>query len=112
MDCLFCKIAAKEIPATLRHESDDLIAFDDIHPKAPTHVLVIPKRHIESVNALTESDTMLMGRLVRIAAAIAKEVGIAERGYKLAVNCGKEGGQVVPHLHLHLLGGKPLSGIV
>lgn len=112
MDCLFCKIAAKEIPATLRRESDDLVAFDDIHPKAPTHVLVVPKRHIESTNALTESDTMLMGRLVLTAQVIAKEAGIAERGYKLAVNCGVEGGQVVPHLHLHLLGGKPLSGIV
>lgn len=112
MDCLFCKIAAKEIPATLRYESDDLVAFDDIHSKAPTHVLIVPKRHIESTNALTESDAMLMGRLVLAATAIAKESGIAERGYKLAVNCGVEGGQVVPHLHLHLLGGKPLSGIV
>lgn len=112
MECLFCKIIAKEIPATLRHETDDLVAFDDIHPKAPTHVLIVPKRHIESTNALTESDTMLMVRLVLTAQAIAKEAGIAERGYKLAVNCGKEGGQVVPHLHLHLLGGKPLSGIV
>lgn len=112
MDCVFCRIVAKELPTTLRHESDDLVAFDDIHPKAPTHVLIVPKRHIESTNALTESDTMLMGRLVLAAQAIAKEAGIAERGYKLVVNCGTEGGQVVPHLHLHLLGGRPLSGIV
>jgi histidine triad (HIT) family protein len=112
MDCLFCKIAAKEIPATLRHEADDLVAFDDIHPKAPTHVLIVPKRHIESVETLTESDAGLMGRLVLAAQTIAREAGIAERGYKLAVNCGKEGGQVVPHLHLHLLGGEPLKGIV
>lgn len=111
-DCSFCKIAAKEVPVTIRYETDDLAAFDDIHPKAPTHVLVVPKRHIESVNALTPADASLVGQLVLAARAIAAEAGIAERGYKLVVNCGTEGGQVVPHLHLHLLGGKPLSGIV
>ncbi|MBI4434559.1 histidine triad nucleotide-binding protein [Candidatus Uhrbacteria bacterium] len=108
MFCLFCKIAAKEIPASLRHEDDTCIAFDDIYPKAPTHVLVVPKRHIESVNALTSADATLVGRLVLVAQAIAQDAGIAERGYKLVVNCGEEGGQVIPHLHVHLLGGKPL----
>lgn len=111
-DCRFCKIAAKEVPVTIRYETDDLAAFDDIHPKAPTHVLVVPKRHIESVNALTPADASLMGQLVLAARAIAAEAGIAERGYKLVVNCGTEGGQVVPHLHLHLLGGKPLTEVV
>ena len=112
MDCLFCKIANGEMSTTFRRQDGDLVAFDDIHPKAPTHVLVVPKRHIESVNALTPADASLVGQLVLAARAIAAETGIAERGYKLVVNCGKEGGQVVPHLHLHLLGGKPLRGNV
>jgi histidine triad (HIT) family protein len=102
----------KEIPATIRRESDDLLAFDDAHPKAPTHVLVIPKAHIASACDLTSEHAALVGRMVLLAGDIAREAGIAERGYKLAVNCGVEGGQVVPHLHLHLLGGKQLSGIV
>ncbi|MDP3771223.1 MAG: histidine triad nucleotide-binding protein [bacterium] len=111
-DCLFCKIAAKEIPTTFRHEDDEIVAFDDIHPKAPLHVLVIPKAHIPSVRELTANDAALMGRLVLVARQLAESAGIGERGYRLVINCGKEGGQVVPHLHLHLLGGKPLSGIV
>jgi len=110
--CLFCTIAAKEIPASIRHEDAEIVAFDDIHPKAPTHVLVVPKAHIPSVRELTANDAALMGRLVLVAAKLAEDAGIGERGYKLVMNCGKEGGQVVPHLHLHLLGGKPLQGIV
>lgn len=106
--CIFCNIAAKEIPATIRREEDDLLAFDDAHPKAPTHVLIIPKTHIASVRELAPEHAGLVGRMVRMAAAIATDSGIAERGYKLVVNCGQDGGQVVPHLHLHLLGGKPL----
>ena len=109
VDCLFCKIAAKEIPATVRREEDDLVAFDDIHPKAPTHVLVVPKRHITSCRDLAGDDAVLVGRMVLAAQAIAAEAGIAERGYRLIVNCGADGGQVVPHLHLHLIGGKPLK---
>ncbi|MDO8598620.1 MAG: histidine triad nucleotide-binding protein [bacterium] len=108
--CVFCKIATKEIPATIRREEDDCIAFDDAHPKAPTHVLIVPKAHIASARELGVNDATLIGRMVLMAAAIAKEAGIAERGYKLAVNCGEDGGQVVPHLHLHLIGGKPLGG--
>lgn len=112
MDCVFCKIVVKEIPSKRRYEDDTCIAFDDIHPKAPTHVLVVPKRHVASVRELTTGDTELIGRLVLVAAAIAEDVGIGARGYKLVVNCGTEGGQVVPHLHVHLLGGRSRNGIV
>lgn len=112
MTCIFCRIVTKEVPANIRREEDDCIAFDDAYPKAPTHVLIVPKVHIASVRELQRDDAALIGRMVLMAAAIAKDAGIAERGYKLVVNCGEDGGQIVPHLHLHLLGGKPLSGIV
>jgi len=111
-ECVFCRIAAKEIPATVRREEDDLLAFDDAHPKAPTHVLIIPKSHIASTRELGQGDAALAGRMVLMAAEVARDAGIAERGYRIIVNCGADGGQVVPHLHLHVLGGKPLSGVV
>lgn len=112
MDCVFCAIGSGAIGASKRYEDDDLLAFDDLHPKAPTHVLVVPRRHIPSVRELTDADAALVGRLVLAARAIAERVGIAEGGYKLIVNCGRDGGQVIPHLHVHLLGGKPLQGMV
>lgn len=108
-DCLFCKIAAKEIPSTLVHEEPDLLAFKDIGPKAPTHILVIPRKHIATVNDLTDADATLVGRLVLTAKKIAAEGGIAESGYRLVVNCNAGAGQTVFHLHVHLLGGRTMK---
>ncbi|HEX8974389.1 MAG TPA: histidine triad nucleotide-binding protein [Patescibacteria group bacterium] len=108
MDCIFCKIAAKKIDAGIVFEDKDVIAFRDIHPLAPVHVVVIPKKHIASVNDLTDKDALLMGRIVLAAKSIATDLGIAEDGYKLLLRTGKHGGQEVDHIHLHLIGGTPL----
>lgn len=105
-DCLFCRIAAGEIPATIVREDDQVVAFRDIDPKAPTHVLVIPRRHIPSVNDLTAGDHDLVGKLFTTASAIADEEGLAEPGYRLVMNTGPEAGQSVAHIHLHVLGGR------
>ena len=107
-DCLFCKIAAKTIPAKLVHEDDQVIAFDDINPQAPVHTLVIPRRHVASMAELNEADADLLGHLLLVGNQIAKQKGIAEGGYRLVVNTGRNGGQTVFHLHLHLLGGRPM----
>ena len=106
-DCLFCKIAAKAVPATLVHEDPDVVAFDDIHPQAPVHVLVVPRRHLASLNDLGPGDEALAGKLFRVAAAIARARGVAEPGWRAVVNTNPEGGQIVFHVHLHLLGGRP-----
>jgi histidine triad (HIT) family protein len=108
-DCLFCKIAADEIPATKVHEDDVVIAFRDIAPRAPTHVLVIPRDHIASAADLTEKDSPMLGRLFAVAAKIARDEGVADDGYRLVSNVGRWGGQTVDHLHIHLLGGRPFS---
>jgi len=106
-DCVFCKIVNKEIPADILYEDDLIIAFPVMHPIVPVHILLIPKKHIASVNDLTEKeeDEKMMGRLVVVARKIAQENGIAEDGYKLLIRTGKNGGQEIPHIHLHLLGG-------
>lgn len=109
-DCIFCKIAAGEAPANMVHEEKEFVAFRDILPQAPIHILVIPRTHITSSADLTEGQEELAGRLVTIAKSLAEKEGIADRGYRLVVNCGSEGGQQVPHLHLHLIGGRQLSG--
>ena len=106
--CVFCKIAKKEIPADVIYEDTEILAFKDDSPVAPVHILVIPKKHIETVNDLTEDDIDLVGRLILIAKKIAKEQGIADEGYKLLFRVGKYGGQEVPHIHLHLIGGARL----
>ena len=106
-DCLFCKIVRGEIPAKLVHESDECIAFRDIDPKAPVHVLVIPREHVTSLNET--SDATLIGRLAVVAAEIARKEGIAESGYRTVMNTNRDAGQTVFHLHLHLLGGRSLS---
>jgi histidine triad (HIT) family protein len=108
MDCLFCKIINREIPATIRYEDDEIIAFDDINPQAPFHFLVIPKKHISTLNDITLEDTELVGKLVKTASTLAKEVGIAENGYRTVFNCNGDAGQIVYHIHLHMLGGKKL----
>jgi histidine triad (HIT) family protein len=103
---LFCKIAAGEIPSDLVHEDDEMIAIKDINPVAPVHQLLIPRRHIGSAADLTEEDGSLLGRLLGVGARLAAEAGLTERGYRLVTNIGDDGGQSVPHLHIHLLGGR------
>jgi len=105
-DCLFCRIARREIPATLIAETDDCVAFRDIDPKAPTHVLVIPRAHVGSLNET--DDAALVGKLSLFAADIAAKEGLAERGYRTVINTGPDAGQTVFHLHLHLLGGRAM----
>ncbi len=109
MDCIFCKIAAGSIPADVVFSDDDFVAFRDVHPLAPVHVVTIPRRHIASVNDLTEADQGLAGRLILVAMKVAEKEKIATSGYRLAINCGPDGTQAVPHIHLHLLGGRRLS---
>jgi len=105
-DCLFCKIINKEIKGSIVYEDDRVLAFNDINPQAPTHVLLVPKRHITSLNDLTAEDDQLVGELARRAAAIAQERGIAAGGYRTVFNTNRDGGQTVFHIHLHLLGGR------
>jgi histidine triad (HIT) family protein len=109
MDCIFCQIASGKIPSDTVYQDQEIVAFRDINPKAPVHILIIPKKHIASLDQLSQSDTALVGRMVALASRLAKDEGVAEKGYRLAINCGKEGGQLVPHLHMHLLGGRQLS---
>lgn len=108
-NCLFCRIAAGELSAKLVREDVDTVAFEDIRPRAPTHVLVVPRRHIASVNELEAGDAELVGKLFLAAQAIVKERGIAASGYRLVMNVGAEAGQSVDHLHLHVLGGRHLG---
>jgi histidine triad (HIT) family protein len=109
MDCIFCKIVTGEIPSDIVYEDEEIIAFRDINPQAPVHIIIIPRDHIASLSDLSQSDSALVGRMVMVANKLAKDEGIAEKGYRLVINCGKEGGQLVPHLHLHLVGGRKLS---
>ena len=109
MSCLFCRIIAGEIPSSKVFEDADLFAFNDINPQAPLHVLIVPKKHIATTNDLTAADEALVGKLVRRAAAIAKEKGFDQRGYRTLLNCNAEAGQTVFHIHLHLLAGRHLG---
>lgn len=111
MDCLFCKIAKHEIPAKIRFENEEFIAFDDINPKAKIHILLVPKKHIPSVAALKDSDREMVGKLVLKARDIAREEGIDQSGYRLVSNSGTDAGQVVDHIHLHILGRGKLGAI-
>ncbi len=108
-DCLFCKIAAKEIPAKIVFEDSHVLAFHDIQPKAPVHLQIIPKQHIARVSELKTENAEVMGRMVAVANRLAAETGIAEPGYRLVVNCNPAAGQSVYHLHLHLLGGRSFT---
>ena len=108
-NCIFCKIIAKQIPSDIVYEDEEIIAFKDIHPAAPIHILVIPKKHIPSLVELEEEDEKIVGRIYTVIKKIAKQVGIEKEGYRVIVNCGKDAGQEVPHLHFHLLGGKKLG---
>ena len=109
MDCIFCRIVAGEIPADILYQGEEVIAFPDIHPVAPTHLLIIPKKHIPSLAHLPDAEISLIGHMVKVANQLAREGGVAESGYRLVINCGEQGGQVVPHLHMHLLSGRRLS---
>ena len=108
-DCLFCKIVNREIPGSIVYEDDRVLAFNDINPQAPTHVLLVPKRHIASLNDLAPGDDQIVGELARRAAAIAKERGIATGGYRTVFNTNRDAGQTVFHIHLHLLGGRSMQ---
>ena len=107
--CLFCRIVAGEVPANLVHQDDRLVAFRDINPQAPLHVLVIPRRHVATLNDLSEADDDLVGEMVRRAAVIARDEGLGERGYRTVFNCHADAGQTVFHIHLHVLGGRALG---
>ena len=109
MDCLFCRILAGEIPAEVIYQDERSIAFRDINPQAPTHVLVIPRDHIEALDEATQKDEALLGHLLRVAARVANEEGLSESGYRTVVNTGAGAGQSVFHLHLHVIGGRALS---
>ena len=112
MDCIFCRIVAGEIPAEVVYQDDEFLAFWDIHAQAPTHVLIIPKSHIPSLNEVTDGQEGLLGRLLLTARKVAEKEGVAGRGYRLCLNTGPEGGQLVPHLHLHLLGGRRIDDVL
>jgi histidine triad (HIT) family protein len=105
-NCLFCRIVRDEIPAKKVYEDDEVVAFEDVNPQAPTHVLVIPRRHIASLDALTATDANVIGNVVVRASEIAREQGLDQEGYRLVVNCGEGAGQTVFHIHAHLLGGR------
>ena len=109
MDCLFCKIVAGEIPADIIYESETALAFRDINPQAPTHILVIPRKHIATINDIDEGDQALVGSLYTAARDIASAEGIADDGYRAVMNCNESAGQSVFHIHLHVLGGKPMG---
>ncbi|NWN82086.1 MAG: histidine triad nucleotide-binding protein [Halomonas sp.] len=106
MECLFCKIINREIPAEIVFEDDRVVAFEDINPQAPTHLLIIPKKHIATLNDIEEDDLALVGRLQYAAAHLARERGFADDGYRVVMNCNDQGGQTVYHIHMHLMGGR------
>ena len=108
-DCLFCKICKGEIPADIVMETDDVVAFRDINPQAPTHILIIPKQHIPTTNDIRVEDESMVGKLFVAAREIAAEEGISEAGYRVTMNCNEDAGQTVFHIHLHLLGGRPFG---
>ncbi len=108
-DCLFCKIAAGDIPSAKVYEDNEILAFRDIDPQAPEHIIIIPKTHIASTNELNDENCGVAGKIFAVAARLAKELGFAENGYRIVNNCGKDGGQTVGHIHFHLLGGRNLG---
>jgi len=108
-DCIFCKIAAGDIDANIIYQSDELVGFRDLNPQAPTHVLIIPRRHISTINDINESDAELIGQLFVAAKEIAAQEGLSEPGYRVTMNCNAGAGQSVFHLHLHLLGGRQFT---
>ncbi len=108
-DCIFCKIVSGDIPGDIIYQDDDVLAFRDLNPQAPTHILVIPKKHIATTNEIEPEDAELVGKMYLAAKQIAKDEGIAESGYRCVLNCNAEAGQTVFHIHLHILGGRPMG---
>ena len=108
-ECIFDKIVKKESPAEIEYEDADVMAFWDIHPKAPIHILIIPKKHIRSLNELTDADLPLLGKMAVAAKKVAEKKGLTRDGYRIVINNGPSSGQIVPHLHMHLLGGKKMG---
>ena len=108
-DCLFCKISTGEIPATIRYEDDELIAFDDVSPQAPHHILIVPRKHIRTTLDLTTVDNKLIGHVYQVAGKLANDLGFSQDGFRVVNNCNEAGGQSVWHLHFHLLGGRDMS---
>ena len=106
MDCLFCKMIDREIDVDIVYEDEHVLAFNDINPQAPTHILIIPKKHIATLNDIEEADLALVGRLQMTAAKLAEQRGFAEKGYRIVMNCNEDGGQTVYHIHMHLVGGR------
>ncbi len=107
-DCIFCKIASGEIDTEFVYESDDIVAFRDLNPQAPAHILLIPKKHIPKISDVKKEDEALIGKMIAVANSIAEKEKISEAGYRLVFNCGKDAGQEVFHIHLHLLGGRKM----
>ena len=108
-DCLFCKIRDRAIPAAIVYEDDDVLAFNDVNPQAAVHVLIIPKKHISTVNDIEAGDETIMGKLFSVAKIIASQQGISDDGYRMVVNCNEKAGQTVFHIHMHLLGGRNMT---
>ncbi|MGI6698475.1 MAG: histidine triad nucleotide-binding protein [Clostridia bacterium] len=108
-DCIFCKIASGDIPGDVVYQDDRVIAVNDIDPKAPVHILIMPKKHIPSLNEIDDSNKDIMAHILTVAANLAKAKGVAEKGYRIVNNCGVQGGQSVEHIHFHLLGGRSLA---
>lgn len=108
-DCLFCKVRDGEIPSETVYENDDILAFKDVNPQAPTHILIVPRKHISSVNDLEDEDAEIMGKMLLAAQDIASFEGVAAGGYRLVVNCNADAGQTVFHIHMHLLGGRNMT---
>lgn len=108
MDCIFCKIAQNEISSKKIYEDEDIVAFNDLEPQAPVHVLIIPKKHIQSANQIESGDSNLIGKIFIVASKIAEDLGL-KNGYRIVNNCGEDGGQTVQHLHFHLIGGRKMN---
>jgi len=108
-DCIFCKIASGEIPAELLYQDDDVVVFSDINPLTPVHLLVVSREHIPSLADMTDEETTIVAKMTRAANQVAREQGIAKNGYRLTINSGADSGQIVPHLHMHLMGGRHLD---
>ena len=109
MDCIFCQIIAGKVPSEILYQDEEILAFRDINPQTPIHLVIILKKHIPSLAHLTEAESPLIGHMVNTANQLAKREGMSKGGYRLVINCGKKSGQLVPHLHMHLLGGRKLS---
>lgn len=109
MDCIFCKIASKEIPSNIVYEDDRVLAFYDISPASPSHVLIIPKEHIASALDIDSNNSGIISHIFEVAANVAKQLGLADKGFRIVNNCGEDGGQTVGHIHFHLLGGRSLQ---